>query len=310
MSKVAEIVTEKILAQLEAGTVPWRKPWTSATAPRNAFSGRAYRGINVFLLLSEGYSSPYWMTFKQLSEAGGTILPREDEPEKKQHGSMIVFWSMVDRKEKVDGVEKKRKRPLLRYFRVWNLEQVEGVKLPKKVQEEQLARSDWRAETEAEEIAAAETIIARYEDGPTVEHDGGDQAYYVPRTDEIHLPLPSDFESMGGYYATYFHELGHSTGSERRLNRFKDVAPTGHGYGREELVAEMTAAMLLAEAGILDAVEEASSASYIASWMRTIREDTNAVVVAAGAAQRAVDRILGTTFEDTHAAAETATAGS
>lgn len=281
---VYEIVTERIIEQLEAGTAPWRKPWkASADGPRN-IDGYRYRGVNVWLLLTEaqahGYSSPYWMTFKQAKAKGGSVR-------KGEKSTVIVFWKRIRITDKETGEPKII--PMLRYFRVFNLDQTEDVKLPKRVAEEQAAVT----EVELDPITEAEAIAAGYPAGPRVLTNGS-EAVYQPGTDTVTVPPLRAYQEPGEYYSTLFHELGHSTGHKDRLDRFKGDQRFGsHDYGREELVAEMTSAFLAAEAGIETTAE--NSAAYLRGWIQVLREDSRAVVVAAGAAQRAAEHILGRT---------------
>lgn len=272
---VYQVITDKVLDRLESGTVPWRKPWTvAADGPRN-IEGRMYRGLNVFLLLSAGYDSPYWMTFKQINERGGRIR-------KGEKSTAVIFWKRLVVAEK-DDPEKKTVVPLLRFYNVWNLEQIDGINPPIVAE----------VKPEFTPIEAAEKVVANYPHAPLIAHEGG-RAFYRPATDEITLPPKESFETPDAYYATAFHEMGHSTGHEKRLKR-KKWASFGfgtHEYGREELVAEMTAAFLAGETGILPNTID-NSAAYLRSWIRTIGEDPRAVVWAAGQAQRAADHILG-----------------
>jgi antirestriction protein ArdC len=273
---VYEMVTERVIAALESGQAPWRKPWHAATdGPRNMVSGRMYRGMNVWLLLSAGYTSPYWLTFNQLSKLGGRL--REN-----QHGTVVIFWKILKVADTETGDLKTV--PLLRYFRVFNFEQTEGIEAP---------QSD-APTTEVNPIDAAEAIVAGYADAPVI-HTNGDSAYYVPSRDEITVPSLNSYDQADEYYSTLFHEMTHSTGHESRLGRNSSLDFGSHGYGREELIAEMGAAFLAGEAGTLPATVD-NSAAYLRSWIKTIREDVRAVVVAAGAAQRAADHILGRSF--------------
>lgn len=281
---VYEMVNERVIAMLEAGTVPWRKTWTAGTAPRN-IEGREYRGINVFLLAMSGYTSPFWMTYKQAQARGGSVR-------KGEKSTLVVFWKItkIEEKNAKTGKVEKKTIPMLRYFRVFNLEQTEGVKLPKAV-------ADYQAAAEAGAPVAArveaETIMSGYlgaENAPTF-RERGHQPVYYPGTDLVEVPARGTFESMDEFYGTVFHELGHSTGHASRLDRFKGDSTFGsHDYGREELVAEMTAAYLSAEAGIESTAT--NHAAYLQGWIANIRQDVRAVVVAAGAAQRAADLIL------------------
>lgn len=280
---VYQVVTDRIIEKLEAGTVPWRQPWNSGNAPRN-LKGNLYRGVNVFLLGMTEYRSPYWLTFKQAKEAGGSV-------KKGEQSTLIVFWKRLKVRDK--DTDELKVIPMLRYYRVFNLEQTENVKLPKRVVEH-------LAQDSHEHVAnvSAEQIIAGYANGPRIVEKGS-RAYYTPASDMIAVPPKSAFAELSEFYSTLFHEVGHSTGHKSRLDRFKGNQQFGsHAYGREELVAEMTAAFLSAEAGIAVQSTEDNTAAYLASWIKTIREDPKAVVTAAGAAQRAADHVLGRTFAE------------
>lgn len=278
MSNVYEIITEQVVKALESGDVPWRKPWhATEDGPRN-IAGRPYRGVNVFLLLASGYTSPYWLTFKQAGERGGRIR-------KGEHGSIVVFWKTHQVKETGDdGKPVTKTVPILRYYRVWNLDQVEGINPPRGEDDED------KPEQHFDPIEAAEKVIANYGNAPEIRH-GGNRAFYRPDADVITLPPRESFVTPDEYYSTAFHEMTHSTAHASRLNRKIGTRFGSHDYGREELVAEMGSAFLCGETGILPATIE-NSAAYLRSWIRAIKEDTRAVVVAAGQAQRAADHIL------------------
>jgi antirestriction protein ArdC len=275
-------VTARIIAALEAGTVPWRHPWR-ARGHRNAISNRPYRGINLLLLgllaLQQGYTDPRWLTYRQAASLGGHVRRGE-------RGTGIVLWKRIERRDDQDG-EVIDTFPVMRFYTVFNAAQCEGVELP-----------DAEASVEFDPIERAEAVIAGYAGGPRVFHDA-DCAYYVPSKDEVHLPPRAAFRDAHGYYATCFHEAIHSTGHTSRLNRegYQTAAVFGSpSYGREELVAEFGAAFLCHEAGV-DASRLEQSAAYIASWLAVLRDDRRLAVVAAGLAQRAVDRILGREFD-------------
>lgn len=286
MSKdtIYELVTDKIVAALEAGTVPWHKPWNPGTAPRSV-EGHVYRGINAFLLSMSEYNSPFWITFNQAKKRGGTVR-------KGEKSTMVVFWKrlMITEKNEATGKPERKMIPMLRFYRVFNLEQTDGVKVPKAVAEFDAAKVAHEA------IVEAEAIVSGYPSPPTIRFEDNDRAFYVPSTDIITVPSLAAYNVRDEFYSTLFHEMGHSTGHPDRLNRKMTGGFGSHDYGREELVAEMTSAFLCAESGI--EVTFDNSAAYLASWIRTIKEDVRAVVVAAGAAQRAADHILGRTFED------------
>lgn len=280
---VYQAVTDRILEMLEKGTVPWRHPIRRGPGdlwPKNLQSGKPYRGVNVFLLAmtawAEGYASSFWMTYRQASARGGNV-------KKGEKASMVVFWKQYETKDKETGLPKTV--PVLRYYNVFNAEQCAGIKPPDAPPE---------PEEPFEPIAAAEKLIAGYEDGPTIEH-GGNQAFYLPSSDQVRLPEPDRFLSREFYYATAFHELAHSTGHSKRLKRGlgEKLAPFGSAdYSKEELVAEMGAAFLCAVAGISPPTIE-QSAAYIAGWRKKLKDDKRLVVAAAGAGQRAADWIRG-----------------
>lgn len=288
-SAVYRMVTEQVLDALSQGVAPWRRPWTQAEAPRN-IDGRPYRGINVFLLTlvahSRGYRSPFWLTFNQAKAKGGAVS-------KGAKSTIVTFWKRLTVEDQETGETKTV--PLLRYFRVFNLEQCDGVQLPKAVIEAQ-ARIEADARRTFCPIEAARILIDNMPARPRISHDR-DRAYYSPALDLVNLPRPESFDAPEHYYGTAFHELGHSTGHPSRLNRptvtDADASFGSAKYGREELIAEMTAAFLCAEAGILTMPVLTNSAAYVDNWRRAIKEDVRAVVVAAGAAQRAADWIAG-----------------
>ena len=283
---IYQMITDRILTMLEEGTVPWRKPWNAGGAPGNLVSGKPYRGVNVFLLGTAPYASPWWLSFKQAKTLGGSV-------KKGEKGSVVIFWKIDKATDPTTG--ELRTVPMLRYYRVWNLDQCEGVRVPKG----RITESDGPPLSDADRIAAAEKIAASYVDGPTLEHAGG-AAYYRPTTDTVTMPPLSVFHGAAEYYSTLFHELGHSTGHASRLARFDEYRVHEFGsaeYGREELIAEMTSAFLCGEAGILPATIT-NSAAYIAGWRKAIKGDPRAVIVAAGAAQKAADRIVGRTSDN------------
>jgi antirestriction protein ArdC len=279
---VYQAVTDRILEMLDRGTVPWRHPIRNAGGgwPKNIESGKNYRGVNVFLLSItswlKGYGSSYWMTYRQAGEKGGHV-------KKGEKSSMVVFWKQYETIDRATGQPKRV--PVLRYYNVFNSDQCEGLKAP-----------DAPAEPEQpfEPIVEAEKIIAGYADGPKIEH-GGNQAFYLPKEDLVRLAEPSRFVSREFYYATAFHELGHSSGHASRLNRGLDTSPAPFGssdYSKEELVAEMASAFLCATAGLTPPTIE-QSAAYIAGWRKKLTDDHKLIVVSAGAGQRAADWILG-----------------
>jgi antirestriction protein ArdC len=278
---VYQIVTDRVIALLEAGTVPWRKPWAGGDAqfPKNLVSGKEYRGVNIWLLSCAGFSSPYWVSYKQAQARGGSVR-------KGEKSSIAVFWKRFETADKATG--EKKTIPMLRYYRVFNVEQCEGVEYPK---------PEARAVT-FDSIAAAESIVAAMPGPPEITHNEA-RAYYQRSNDRVNMPKRETFDKGEEYYSTLFHELIHATGHESRLGRLQnDKSNFGSStYAKEELLAEMGASYLNAQAGIVETVID-NSAAYIASWLGRLKEDRKLVVSAAAAAQRASDWILGKTYSD------------
>lgn len=278
-----EVLTAGILADLEAGNLPpWQKPWkASATTPRNAVSGKAYRGGNLWFLLfsgmAKGYSDPRWLTYKQAEALGGNVI-------KGEKATPVFFYKQLTRSVLDESGDRHDERAgmLMRLYWVFNVEQTEGTRV--KPLEVSIA---------PDPIEAAEAIIAGMPNPPVMAWDGS-PAHYDPARDRIGLPHRADFHGAPGMYSTAFHEMGHSTGSEKRLSRDGLTERIHFGsdrYGREELVAEMTAAMLSAECGIAPDTLT-NSTSYLAGWVKAIKEDPKVILSAASAAQKAVDYIL------------------
>lgn len=280
---VYSIITERIVALLEAGTVPWRKPWAGtdqSAMPSNFVSRKAYRGINVFLLSLAPFDCPFWLTYKQAAELGGNV-------KQGSKGFPVVFWKrlLVEDKE----TKERKVIPLLRYYTVFNVEQCEGIAWERPAVVE---RPDFCPITECVKIVDQMPLL------PSIQHKGN-RACYSPSLDLVTMPEATTFETREGYYSTLFHELTHATGHEKRLSRkgIAELAAFGsETYSKEELVAEMGAAFLSAHAGIANATLD-NSASYIKGWLKKLREDNKLVVFAAAQAQKASDYILNVKFE-------------
>lgn len=277
--KVYEIVTKKVLESLENGNVPWHKPWKSlynVRLPHNLVSKKGYRGINVFLLAFSPYDSPYWLTFNQCRKLGGKV-------KKGEKSRLIVFWKIYDKEvETEDGDNEMQKRYILRYYNVFNTEQCEDLDMSK-VQNE----------IEFNPIEACEKIIANMPNRPVINNDKS-AASYRRDTDEVDMPKKESFDSEEKYYSTLFHELAHSTQHISRLDRAKEK---DHAYSKEELVAEMTAAMLCGVAGIENKTIE-NSAAYVKHWSKAFKDNVKLVVEAAQKAQKAADYILNVKAEN------------
>jgi antirestriction protein ArdC len=277
--RVYELVTERILASLKAGTVPWRKPWSEQAPPENALTRRPYRGVNVLLLGMSPYRDHRWLSLRQAGELGGRVRTGE-------RSSLAVFWKRWEPRDATeeDTRETGRTIPILRYYRVFNVEQCEGLRLAPLMCEERANRR----------IVAAEQILAGMPDPPVIE-EGGSAAWYRPRDDRVRIPPFTRFQPADAYYATLFHELGHATGHQKRLDRPGVMESASFGsevYSREELVAELTSAFLCAASGLDNSLVE-NAASYISGWTRALEKEPKAIVVAAAQAQRAADFIRG-----------------
>lgn len=274
-NRTYEHITDRITALLEQGTVPWHKPWKARTGlPRNFVSQKPYRGINVFLLIAMSYESPLWLTFRQVSQLGGTVR-------KGEKACPVVFWKQTTVEDKESGEPKKKR--LLRFYHVFNVTQCDGLK-----------NCTAPVETPANGVCKPEEIVANMPQPPLVKH-GMTHAYYSPREDCVGLPTRERFERTEDYYSTVFHELVHSTGHEKRLKRATPTESAGFGsnpYCKEELIAEMGAAFLCGQAEIGERTID-NSAAYLKGWLEQLRHDKMLMVHAAAQAQRAADFILG-----------------
>lgn len=284
MPSVYEIVTESIIKQLESGVVPWKRPWVTEF-PKSLRSLKEYRGLNVLMLASQGYSSPYWLTLNQANSLGGKIR-------KGEHSTLVTFWkrSPYTKRDVETGEEERRNGFLLRYYRVFNVEQTEGIAAKLGLSSAPVKRIP--------DIDQCERILSQMPRKPSITMSS--MAWYKPFTDVVGLPPRDTFDSAESYYATSFHELSHSTGHPSRLGRFDGAAnPTHFGsdsYSKEELIAELSSAFLCGIAGISPSTL-GQSASYLQSWIGRLRGDSRLLVSAASAAQKSADFILGKSHE-------------
>lgn len=265
-------VTDGIIKSLEAGTVPWTRPWKSSRAvkgsvmPHNFATGRPYSGINVPILWSRaadnGYDEHSWLTYQQATAAGGQVR-------KGEKFCTVVFTKKLTFKEEDDTT---RKASMLRQFFVFNVAQIDGLKEP-----------EIKPETPEAREAKTEAFIK--ETGAQIQH-GGNKACYIPSLDFVALPEFNQFRSPQHYYATALHELGHWSGAESRLDRDLQGRFGTRKYAAEELVAELTAAFLCAHLGIEG---ELRHAEYIASWIELLKHDERAIFTASSKASQAAD---------------------
>lgn len=269
-------IANDLSAKLEAGVRPWAKPWSAQPSPsdlpHNVTTGKAYRGANVFWLwmaqAAGGYPTAQWLTYNQAKALGGNVA-------KGQKGTPCFYWA-VKKGENAKGEETSRMLPVS--FTVFNVAQCEG--LPQAAPVE--------PKPEAARIAAAEALMAAT--GARIQH-GGNQAFFVPSQDYIQLPAFDAFRSPDDYYSTAFHELGHWTGHESRLNREFGKRFGDDAYAFEELVAELTAAFVCGSQGFASFARD-DHAQYLGHWIKRLRDDPKAFITAASAAQKAADLIL------------------
>jgi antirestriction protein ArdC len=266
MSSVYEIVTMKIIERLKSGVVPWRKPWRTES-PCNLISQREYNGLNRILLASDGYSSKFWLTLNQANKLGGKIKRGE-------HSSIVTFWkkNTYHKTNRETGEDELRQGFLLRYFRVFNLDQTDGIR-----EELGLTESAERIPN----IGVCGAIVGDMPARPPIV--GSNHAWYSPSFDQVGIPARDKFTGSEEYYATLFHELVHSTGHKSRLGREQFDNPVRFGsqsYSKEELIAELGASMLCGIAGISPAVLD-NSAAYLQGWINRLRGDSRLIVSAA-----------------------------
>jgi len=306
---VYDIVTERILAKMAEGKIPWRVPWRMPKGfedgyYRNGVSKKAYRGINRMLLACSEYKQPDFFTTKQVNALGGTI---KDET----RFELVTFWKQSKYKKEEENSETGeieevlKKGIILRYYRVYNRENTDGLPAAKVQSIAADDKSEDVLEVEANE--AAEALIAGYKDRPEIIETQNPQAYYSPSRDVVHMPNRETFCSNAEWYSSLFHELTHSTGSRKRLNR-EDMRTYGLGKSaraREELTAEMGAAFCCESAGILMPVLD-NTAAYLQSWAKQFKGDPKCVVLAAQSAQKAFDWLTGKYQTYTNAKSATA----
>lgn len=280
--KVYKIITDRILSMLKAGVNPWEKPWkpgTTSVLDHNGVSHKAYHGVNSLVLPGErmvhGYGAPIWLTYNQARKMGGNVR-------KGEKGAPVVFWKFLEVIDKHDPDGQRTVTiPMLRYFSVFNIDQTEEVQLPKVETTEQ-------PETVIPE-GLAQTIVDGFS-GPTIKHVGDDRAYYVPSTDMVIMPRPDQFTSEEQYYATMYHELGHSTGHDSRLNRDMKAYKRDERYSREEFVAELCSAFLCSH---VDIDNNMQNAAYLKSWTSKLSDNPKWLVWASSRAESAAKYILG-----------------
>lgn len=277
-TNVYQMVTDRIIAELEKGSIPWKRPWTGVnTGAYNRISNKPYSLLNQILLGRDGE----WATFKQWTDLGGHIR-------KGEKSSFVVFWKIQPYEDiNADGEKVVKQIPLLRYYNVFHISQVDGVE-PKNKPELK----------EVEPIEAAETIKESYKEREHIEivETVTNKAFYSPALDYINVPCKEQYQNANEFYSTLFHEMVHSTGHKTRLDRFatgEKVAFGSESYSKEELVAELGSAMMLNQIGIETPQTFKNSAAYVQNWLQVLRNDNKFIVSAVSKAEKAVNFILG-----------------
>ena len=279
-------ITTKIIAELEAGRVPWVQPWGTAAAkaplamPKNASTDRQYTGVNVLILwgavIEHGFTGQSWLTFRQALSLGGHVR-------KGEHGTTVVYADRFipdgeKRRAAETGVDAQA-IPFLKRFTVFNTDQCDD--LPDEIATVAPPPLPGMIEPRVEALIRASGIDFRI---------GGNRAFYVPSADYVQVPPPAAYVQPIDWHRTALHELGHASGHHSRLNRDLSGAHGSKKYAFEELIAELCAAFSCASLGIVPTVRHAD---YIGSWLEVLREDNRAIVRAASQASKAADYILG-----------------
>lgn len=279
-------VTDTIIRQLEAGTIPWHRPWKGADhrlppLPLNYLTGKKYRGVNILLLwctsIEKNFSSPEWASFKQWQQQKELIR-------KGEKGSLIVYYDTIERD--VEGEIKKI--PFLKSSIVFNRCQLQSYQEPVEPVETHETLLALKIAPIDEFVENTKAHIAHI----------GSSACYVPKDDIIYMPDMEKFfttetcTATEGYYSTLLHELAHWTGAEKRLNRVKGKKFGDENYAVEELTAELTAAFLCAEFDITT-LDKGDHAAYIAHWLKVLKDNKQFVITAASEASKAADYLYG-----------------
>jgi antirestriction protein ArdC len=279
-----EAITSKIVDQIEGGTAPWRKPWSNKQGRVSRplrHNGKPYSGVNILILWStaedRGYASPFWMTYRQATELGGQVR-------KGEKSELIVYANKTTKKETNGdtGEETERRISFLKTYCVFNADQIDDLPDHFKARVAATYNNPDQAVKIADDFIAATGAEIRI---------GGDRAFYSPAHDFIGVPPFESFNSAPDYYSTKLHELTHWTRHEKRLAReFGRKRWGDEGYAVEELVAELGSAFLCADLGLELASEPRQDhASYLASWLQVLKNDSRAIFGAASHASRAAD---------------------
>ena len=310
---IYKMITDKIIKMLKSTKASdYKKTWEDDAffIPLNFDSKKPYRGVNRMLLqerigLTEAFANPYFLTFKQIKKHKGTL-------KKGAKGYEVVYYSIryvvpadknsgrkayssTNAHKVIEFIDKHKlsedivtRIPMIRYYNVYNGASIEGIDF--QLDKLQIGRA---VPDTASENQAAALIVENYPNPPAIKHEGN-QAYYSPSGDYVKMPKKEQFDSINDYYRTLFHELTHSTGHDKRLDRGIHLMLEKEDYAKEELVAEFGAVFLSAWAGIMW-YNNKNHASYLKGWNSAIKEaenDNKFLMRAASLAQAATDYIL------------------
>ena len=266
------IISDKMIAEMEKGIIPWKKPWMASGMAISHSTGKPYSLLNQMLLGRPGE----YVSFNQVRAEGGSIR-------KGEKASIVVFWKFLEKEDEETG--ETTQIPFLRYYSVFHIDQCEGIKAKYQQKLGETANAD----------ETADKIISEYaeREGVTIENQDGNAAYYQPALDRIVLPLMKQFADTSEYYSTCFHECVHSTGHMKRLARLDAPAHFGsESYSKEELIAELGSAALVHHCKLETPSSFRNSAAYLQNWLSVLKNDKRFIVSAAGKAEKAVNFIL------------------
>lgn len=276
---VYEIVTNRIMEELNNGVIPWKKPWSGMNGAVKHLGGKPYSLLNQFLLGCSGE----WISYAQAIKEGGMV-------KKGEKGRIVVFWKWLEKKlDEVDenGEQKIERIPFLKYSTVFEISQCEGITAKhKNIKINENIKPDDKAQAIFDDYVTT--------NGIKVNHNG-EKAFYRPSDDSITLPAIERFVDVAEYYSTAFHEAVHSTGASKRLNREGVVKDNSFGdalYSKEELIAEIGASMLVNITGLETDSSVKNNASYVQNWLEALKNDKRLIVSASSKAEKAVKLIL------------------
>ena len=296
LTPARKALVDAVMKNLENGVGLWEQGWAGGGAPVSGISGKQYNGINRMFLMAataeRGYSDNRWVTFKQMEDKGWSFKRDEEGRSRgKNAGVSIEYFELRDRETKqpfdrhtLDGMTADERNeymdenvyPIRKYYRVFNGDVIEGIPERERVEHDPTGKND-----------RTEALIEHWSETQSPIRYGGSMAYYNSTKDEIHLPEKQDFVNMPEFYSTALHEIGHSTGHEKRLNRNLDGKFGSAEYAEEELRAEIASMFLEQDLGVAASEKHIeNNSAYIGSWKSKIKEDPNVLFKAIADAER------------------------